>query len=98
MADEQDVKTTPETEPGIKQKKAKKKKKSSKRRARPKTVEQGAEPKSGAARFPRHSVSKALRIPRAVLDQNAGRACSDQEALKYAGLSFNGPSRVELSS
>jgi hypothetical protein len=52
----------------------------------------------GTAKFPRHSVTKALRIPKAVLEQNAGRACSDKEALNYAGLSFNGPSRVEISS
>jgi hypothetical protein len=81
--------------------KAKRKKKSaSKRRARAKgkSREQGAQPTSGAAKFPRHSVSKALRIPRAVLDQNAGKPCSDREALKFSGLSYNGPPRVELSS
>ncbi|HEU5352297.1 MAG TPA: hypothetical protein VFU55_11930 [Terracidiphilus sp.] len=48
--------------------------------------------------FPRHSLKKALRIPRAILDQNAGRACSDREAAKFSGIAFNGPSRVEISS
>ena len=52
----------------------------------------------GLAKYPRHSVSKALRIPRAILDQNAGKATTDREALAFAGLSYNGPSRVELSS
>jgi len=33
-----------------------------------------------------------------MLDQNAGRQCSDREALTFAGLSYTGPSRVELSS
>ncbi|ADV84894.1 hypothetical protein [Terriglobus saanensis] len=48
--------------------------------------------------FPRHSVKKALRIPRAILEQNAGRACTDREAVKFAGIAFHGPSRVEISS
>jgi len=93
MADEPEAKPAPATGAA-----AKRKKKASKRRPRVKAREQRAEPKSGAAKFPRHSVSKALRIPRAVLEQNAGRPCSDKEALKFAGLSYNGPSRVELSS
>lgn len=52
----------------------------------------------GLAKYPRHSVKMALRIPRAILDQNAGKATSDREALEFAGLGYNGPSRVELSS
>lgn len=52
----------------------------------------------GGAAFPRHAVKKALRIPKAILDQNAGRACTDREAVKFAGLAFHGPSRVEISS
>ena len=96
MTDEPEAKVAATT-----RSKAKRKKKSaSKRRARAKgkSREQGAQPTSGAAKFPRHSVSKALRIPRAVLDQNAGKPCSDREALKFSGLSYNGPPRVELSS
>lgn len=58
----------------------------------------GVDGAAGTAKFPRHSVTKALRVPRAVLEQNAGRPCGDKEALKYAGLSFNGPSRLEISS
>lgn len=50
------------------------------------------------ADYPRHGVRKALRIPKAILDQNAGRACSDQDAAKYSGVGFHGPFRVELSS
>jgi hypothetical protein len=53
---------------------------------------------SGVAAYPRHSVKKALRIPKAILEQNAGRACSDRDALKFAGLAYHGPSRVETSS
>lgn len=53
---------------------------------------------SGVAAYPRHSVKKALRIPKAILEQNAGKACSDREAAAYAGLAHHGPSKVEISS
>lgn len=56
-------------------------------------------PKSGgAADYPRHPVRKALRIPQAILDQNAGRACTDREAAQYSGMRYHGPFAVELSS
>jgi hypothetical protein len=98
MPDDQETQTPP-APPKAKVPRKKKKKKAAKRHSQAKTSEQGAtSPTTGAARFPRHSLTKALRIPRAVLDQNAGKPCSDKEALKFAGLSFNGPPRVELSS
>lgn len=50
------------------------------------------------AKFPRHSVEKALRIPRAIIDQNAGRECSDRESATFLGVGYNGPYAVELSS
>ena len=51
-----------------------------------------------AAKFPRHSVEKALRIPRGIIDQNAGKDCSDREAAAFTGVGFAGPFSVELSS
>src|SRR5436309_2019690 len=53
---------------------------------------------SGVAAYPRHSVKKALRVPKAILEQNAGKACTDREATRFAGLAYHGPSRVEVSS
>ncbi|RLP28005.1 hypothetical protein D8676_02315 [Mesorhizobium sp. YM1C-6-2] len=50
------------------------------------------------AKYPRHSVEKALRVPRAIIDQNAGRECSDREAAAFAAVGFGGPFAVELSS
>lgn len=51
------------------------------------------------AKFPRHSLSKALRIPQAIFDQNAGKACSRQDAAKFFGLSSPvGLFSVEISS
>lgn len=51
------------------------------------------------AKFPRHSVTKALRIPRAILEQNAGKVCTPAEAAKFVGLGGpGGPFSVEISS
>lgn len=52
----------------------------------------------GTAKYPRHSVEKALRIPRAIIDQNAGKECTDSESAKFVGVGYNGPYKVELSS
>ena len=51
------------------------------------------------ATFPRHSLERALRIPKAILEQNAGQECTEQESASFAGLRYNrGPYVVELSS
>jgi len=51
------------------------------------------------AKFPRHSLEKALRIPKALYEQNGGKAATRAEAVKFAGASgLNGPWNVELSS
>jgi hypothetical protein len=48
--------------------------------------------------YPRHNVEQALRIPRAILDQNAGRACSAEEAASFVGVGLSGDFKVEISS
>lgn len=54
---------------------------------------------SSKAKFPRHPVGKAIRIPQAILDQNAGKACSRADAAGFLGLgSPAGPFSVEISS
>ena len=50
------------------------------------------------AKFPRHPLIKALRVPRAILEQNAGQACAEREAAKFAAVGYGGPFRVEVSS
>lgn len=56
-------------------------------------------PQGQQARFPRHSVEKALRIPKAIIDQNAGKPSTPAEAAKWTtGGSANGPFRVEVAS
>lgn len=63
------------------------------------SVPEGA-PESGGSpsKYPRHSLDRALRIPRAILEQNGGRDCTVQEAAKFAGLGYNGPTQLEMSS
>jgi hypothetical protein len=53
---------------------------------------------AGRAKYPRHSVSKALRIPAAIMEQNAGKECPERDSARYVGVGFNGPYRVEISS
>lgn len=49
--------------------------------------------------YPRHSLEDALRVPRTILDQNAGKQCSDDQAAVFLGLkSAAGPFAVEISS
>jgi len=63
------------------------------------TAGDAAKPRTGGASdYPRHSVQKALRIPRAILEQNAGRPCTDKEAASFSGVGYHGPFAVELSS
>lgn len=50
------------------------------------------------AKYPRHPVDKALRIPKAILDQNAGKPCSVKESAKFLGLGAGGLYQVEVSS
>jgi hypothetical protein len=89
-------------EPSSSKKRAKKarkrtaKKRTAKRTPRPKPA--GRRGGVGAAKFPRHSVDKALRIPRAIIEQNAGQVCTDRESARFVGVGFNGPYAVELSS
>jgi hypothetical protein len=50
-------------------------------------------------KYPRQSLEKALRIPKAILEQNAGKDCSDQESASFLGMKYNtGPYATELSS
>lgn len=51
-----------------------------------KKKKKGGRPVAGAGAFPRHTVRKALRVPRAILDQNAGKPCSDREAAGFCGV------------
>lgn len=51
-----------------------------------------------SSNYPRHSVLKALRIPKAIIDQNAGKECTVEESAKYLGVGHKGPYQLEISS
>jgi len=49
--------------------------------------------------YPRHSLERSLRIPKGILDQNAGRECTDRETAEFIRVNYNaGPYSSELSS
>lgn len=54
--------------------------------------------KAPPAKYPRHAVEKALRIPTAILEQNAGKECTVKESAGFLGVGSAGPYQVEVSS
>jgi len=75
-----------------------------KRRASKGHKKRGAKAPTGATKrgvpigFPKHPLLKCLRIPQAVLENNAGKECTDREAAKFAGIGWTGQVAVEISS
>ena len=105
MADEQDAKDTDNQNAANNATNAKSKKRSPKKSARKrsrKKSEVGKETKTAAqnyqAKYPRYPVDKALRVPRAILEQNAGKECSDREAAGFLGIKLSGPFQVEINA
>lgn len=75
------------------------KKTAAKKTAAKKTAKKVSSKAPPAPKYPRHSVEKALRIPRALYEQNAGKPAMREEAVHFAGgAALNGPWGVELSS
>lgn len=54
--------------------------------------------KGTRAKYPRHSVERALRIPKAILEQNAAKACTVDQAAAFLGVGSKGPFAVEVGS
>ena len=49
--------------------------------------------------YPRSSLEKALRVPKGILEQNAGKECTDEESATYVGVKYNkGPYLVEINT
>ena len=48
--------------------------------------------------YPRHAIVNALRIPKAILEQNAGKECTEAESATYVGVGYIGPYQLEISS
>jgi hypothetical protein len=50
------------------------------------------------AKYPRRTVDKSLRVPQAILEQNAGKECSDREAAGFLGVTLSGELQVEINA
>lgn len=48
--------------------------------------------------YPKHDLEQALRIPRLILEQNAGQPCSREEAAAFAGVTITGRFKTEITS
>jgi hypothetical protein len=79
-------------------KKAKKNKRRKKRQKQAGVAKTGARGGAGKVAFPKDALSKCLRIPQGIIDQNAGNECTDREAAGYAKIGWTGPVGVEISS
>ncbi len=53
---------------------------------------------AGVPNYPRVALRKVLRIPAGILDQNAGKACTDEQAAKFCGVTLSGGTKMEISS
>jgi hypothetical protein len=77
----------------------KKRKKRSRKPAAPRAAKSANDGGSSQSPYPRHAVDKALRIPRAILEQHAGKPATANEAASFVGAKkAHGPFRVELAS
>jgi hypothetical protein len=75
---------------------AKKAKKKGKKAAKKKAAPTGRS--RGPVKFPKHSMLGCIRIPQAIVDQNAGEACTDREGAAFAKIGWTGDISVEISS
>lgn len=73
-------------------------KKAAKKRPPKAAKKTSKKPKSPPAKYPRHPVEKCIRIPKAILEQNAGKPCTVKESAKFLGVGDAGPYQVEVSS
>jgi len=70
----------------------------SRKKKRGTKAKRGTKMRAFKAKYPRHSIVKALRIPRAILEQNAGKECSEKESARFVGVGYAGPYQLEISS
>jgi hypothetical protein len=86
--------------PATATKKQTKGKATGKKRPATKKAAANAAARGGAARvkYPKDSILDCIRIPQAIIDQNAGEACTDREGAGYAKIGWTGDTAVEISS
>ena len=89
-----------ESEVGTKRpakKPARKKAAGRKKKTAAKKVAGGGAP-GARLKYPKDTVFDRLRIPQAIIEQNAGEACTDREGAGYAKIGWTGDISVEISS
>ena len=89
--DDTDVQASPREQPKAARKRTRKKRKQKKKP----DAAGGAARRTGPLVYPKHSIMGCLRIPRAVLENNAGKECTDREAANFAGIGWGGPTSVD---
>jgi hypothetical protein len=75
-----------------------KKKGKKKKRTRKKAGPGRARGAAGRVNYPKDSILGSIRVPQAILDQNAGEACTDREGAAFAHVGWTGELGVEISS
>lgn len=90
--------TEGESKSSAKQSKVKKKSKRKKRKKTKARRKAARSQKRKTANYPRHSLDKALRVPKAILEQNAGKMCTELEAASFVNVGYGGTFRLEVSS
>jgi hypothetical protein len=79
-------------------KKTKKKAVTKNKKAATKKTGAGGGARGAKVKYPKDSILECLRIPQAIIDQNAGEACTDREGAGYAKIGWTGEVSVKISS
>lgn len=67
--------------------------------SKPKKIKNRATKRTPVPKYPRHTLERSLRVPKGILEQNAGRECTEKESATFIGVKYNrGPFTAELSS
>jgi hypothetical protein len=82
----------------VKTKKGRKRTKKRMRKAARKSIKSTETPAGKTPKYPRHSLAQCLRIPKAILEQNAGKPSTEKETAQFAGVAYGGAFLLEISS
>jgi hypothetical protein len=79
-------------------KKPTRKKPSRKKKAATKKAAARGGARGAKVKYPKDSILDCLRIPQAIIEQNAGESCTDREGASYAKIGWTGEVSVKISS
>lgn len=87
-----------EKQPGSGEKRIRAKRSKRRKRQKQDGMDNGQRGWAARIAFPKDPISKCLRIPRGILDQNGGNECTPKAAAGFAKIGWSGPVGVEISS